>query len=79
MVELKRYLDEKVRKFSFIDVKLLQLLAAFLAVVVVKLVPDILDLSVWLFLVLAILCAAKPCYVFFLEGHSRPIGADDSL
>ncbi len=79
MVDLKRYLDEKVKKFSFMDVKLLQLLAAFLAVVVVKLVPDVLDLSIWLFLVLAILCAAKPCYVFFLEGHGGPTGAEELL
>jgi hypothetical protein len=79
MVELKRYLDEKVRRFSFVDVKLLQLLGAFLAVVVVKLVPGILDLSIWLFLALAILCAAKPCCVFFLGGHGPPIGAGQSL
>ena len=79
MLELKRYLDEKVRKFSFVDVKLLQLLGAFLAVVVVKLVPGILDLSIWLFLALAILCAAKPCCVFFLEGNGYPMGSEKSL
>ena len=79
MLELKRYLDEKVSKFSFVDVKLLQLLGAFLAVVVVKLVPGILDLSIWLFLALAVLCAAKPCYVFFLEGHGYPMGSEKLL
>ena len=79
MIGLKRYLDDKVRKFSFVDVKLLQLLAALLAVVAVKVVPEILDLSIWLFLALAVLCAVKPCYVFFLQGHGRLHGAENFL
>ena len=75
MYELKRYLDRKVKGFSFVDVKLLQLLGASLAVVLVKLVPGILDLSIWFFVVAALLCAAKPFCVFFLGQGS---GADDS-
>ena len=78
MYGLKRYLDRRVKSFSFLDVKLLQLLAAFLAVVVVKLVPGILDLSVWLFAALALACAAKPCCVFFLGGDTHLISAEDS-
>jgi len=74
---LKRYLDDKVRKFSFVDIKLLQLLGALWAVAMVKAVPEILDLSIWLFLALAAFCAAKPCYVFFLQGHSRSVGAEN--
>jgi hypothetical protein len=66
----KRYLDRQVKKFSFADVKLLQLLGASLGVVLVKLVPEILDLSLWVFVVLAALCAAKPCCVFFLTDEA---------
>ncbi len=59
------YLDRKVRKFSFIDVKLVQLLGVFLGVIVVKLVPEVLDLSLWALILMAALCAVKPCCVFF--------------
>ena len=67
---LKQYLDRQVKKFSFVDVKLLQLLGASLGVVLVKLVPEILDLSLWVFLALAVVCAAKPCCVFFLTDEA---------
>jgi hypothetical protein len=77
MYALKQYLDHRVKAFSFLDVKLLQLLAAFLAVVVVKLVPGILDLSVWLFAALALVCAAKPCCVFFLGADAHAISGED--
>jgi hypothetical protein len=68
---LRECLDRRVKKFSFVDVKLLQLLGASLGVVLVKLVPGILDLSLWLFVALALLCAAKPCCVFFLRNDGQ--------
>ena len=67
---LMEYLDRKVRRFSFIDVKLVQLLGAFLGIIVVKLVPQILDLSIWTLLVMAALCAVKPCCVFFQNADA---------
>ncbi len=50
-----------------IDVKLAQGVAMFFALIIAKLIPDIMDLSVWWFVGLAILCAIKPCYVFFIK------------
>ena len=67
---LMEYLDRRVRRFSFIDVKVVQLLGAFLGIIVVKLVPQILDLSIWTLLVMAALCAVKPCCVFFQNADA---------
>ncbi|UCD52226.1 MAG: hypothetical protein JSW27_06215 [Phycisphaerales bacterium] len=69
---LMEYLDRKVRRFSFVDVKLLQLLGAFLGIIVVKLVPEILDLSLWALILMAALCAVKPCCVFFQDSDAEP-------
>ena len=58
-------LNRRVRKFDFVDVKLAQFCAFFLALVIAKLIPDIMNLSIWWFIVLLILCAIKPFCVFW--------------
>ena len=58
-------LDRRVKKFSFIDVKLAQGAAMFGALVIAKIIPDIMDLSIWWFIVLLVICAIKPAGVFF--------------
>ena len=60
-------LDRRVRKFSFIDVKLAQGAAMFGALIIAKIIPDIMDLSIWWFIVLLVLCAIKPASVFLLN------------
>ena len=58
-------LDRRVRKFSFIDVKLAQGAAMFGALIIAKVIPDIMDLSIWWFIILLVVCAIKPFYVFW--------------
>ena len=61
-------LDEmthRVRRFDIIDVKLAQGAAMFFALIIAKLIPDIMDLSIWWFVVLLIICAIKPFCVFW--------------
>ena len=60
-------LDRRVRKFSFIDVKLAQGAAMFGALIIAKIIPDIMDLSIWWFIALLIICAMKPAAVFLLD------------
>ena len=60
-------MTRRVRKFDIIDVKLAQSVAFFLALVIAKLIPDIMDISIWWFIVLLILCAIKPVYVFWFK------------
>ena len=58
-------LNRRVSKFDFVDVKLAQFCAFFLALVIAKIIPDIMDISIWWFIVLLILCTIKPFCVFW--------------
>ena len=60
-------MTRRVRRFDIIDVKLAQGAAMFFALVIVKLIPDIMDLSIWWFVVLLVICAIKPVYVFWIK------------
>ena len=60
-------MKQRVKKFSLIDVKLAQGAAMFFALIIAKLIPDIMDLSIWWFVALLIICAIKPCYVFWFK------------
>ena len=57
----------RVDMLSLFDIKLAQLSAVFLALILAKLVPEILQISLWWFIGLLILCAVRPVYVFFLK------------
>ena len=60
-------MDKRVKKFDIIDVKLAQGAAMFIALIIAKLIPDIMDISIWWFAALLIICAAKPFYVFWFK------------
>ena len=60
-------MDKRAKKFGIIDVTLAQGAAMFFALIIAKLIPDIMDLSIWWFVGLLVLCAIKPFYVFWFE------------
>ena len=60
-------MDKRVKKFSLIDVKLAQVAAMFSTLIIAKLIPDIMDLSIWWIAALLIICAIKPFYVFWFK------------
>jgi hypothetical protein len=60
-------MDKRVKKFGIIDVKLAQGAAMFVALIVAKLIPQIMDLSIWWFVGLLIICAIKPFNVFWFK------------
>ncbi len=59
------WMDERVRRFGIWEKKLAQGAAIFFALIVAKLVPQILTVSVWWFVILAALCAIRPIYIFY--------------
>jgi hypothetical protein len=61
-------MDERARRLGILDTKLAQGAAMFFALVIVKLVPGILEASVWAFVALAILFAIRPARTFFGAG-----------
>jgi len=66
-MDLLENMNQRVKKFSLIDVKLAQGAAMFLALIIAKLIPQIMDLSILWFVVLLIICAIKPFYVFWFD------------
>ncbi len=67
-MSLLEYFDSRAKRLGIVDTKLVQGAAIFFALVIVKLVPGILKLNVWWFVVLCIFCAIKPVLVFFGSG-----------
>ena len=61
---------------GIIDTKLGQVATICLALTVAKLFPEILTLSVWLWVVLGVVCAIKPVITFFGSGHDAPSAAE---
>ena len=59
------YLDKRARRLGILDTKLAQAAAIFFALVIVKLIPQIMKLNIWWFVLLAILCAIKPVITFY--------------
>ena len=66
-MRLLENMNQRIKKFSIADEKLAQAAAIFFALTIVKLIPQIMDISIWWFVVLLILCAIKPLYVFYIK------------
>jgi hypothetical protein len=60
-------MDQRARKLSAFDLKLVQGVAVFFALIIATLIPQIMDIDIWWFVGLGILCAIKPCYVFWFK------------
>ena len=60
-------MNERVKKFGILDVKLAQGIAIFVALIVAKLIPEIMDINIWWFVALLVICAIKPLYVFWIK------------
>jgi len=71
-IAMWEYFDKRARRLGILDTKLVQAAAIFFALVIVKLVPQIMNLSIWWFALLAIICAIKPIITFF--GGSAEAG-----
>ncbi len=63
-----RYFNNRVKKLTIFDVKLVQLCAMLVALIVVKLIPDIMAINTWWFVVLLVLSAIRPLWAFFLKS-----------
>jgi hypothetical protein len=59
------YFDKRARKLGIIDTKLAQAAAICVALVIVKLIPEVMELNVWWFVLFAVLFAIKPLITFY--------------
>lgn len=60
-------MNERVKGFNIVDIKLAQGAAMFVALVIVKLIPRIMSINIWWFVALLVVCAIRPMYVFFIK------------
>jgi hypothetical protein len=58
-------MDRRARKMGILDTKLAQGAAIFFALIIVKLFPQIMTVSIWWFVGLAAFCAVRPSITFF--------------
>lgn len=62
------YWNRKVKKFTILDLKLVQGAAIFFGLVIAKLFPQIMCLSVWWFIGLALICTLRPAYTIWIKA-----------
>jgi len=60
-------MDQRVKRLGIVDVKLAQGAAMCVALIIAKLIPQIMDVSIWWFVVLLIGCALRPAYMFWFR------------
>lgn len=65
------YFDERARRLGILDTKLAQAAAISFALIIVKLIPQIMELSVWWFVLLAVVFAIKPITTFFGSKNTK--------
>jgi hypothetical protein len=64
------YWNRRVRTLTIIDVKLIQVGSMALILIVVKLFPQIMSLSIWWFVASVIICAPRPLYMFWIKDDT---------
>lgn len=61
---LKIWTNEGAHRFTAIDLKLVQFMGIFVALIIVKLIPDIMRINIWWFVGLFVVFSIRPIYVF---------------
>jgi hypothetical protein len=62
------YFNKKVKRLNIYDIKLIQGAAMALAIILVKLIPQIMELSIWWFVALLALFLIRPFYMFYIKA-----------
>lgn len=66
-MNLLENMNQRIKKFGIFDEKLAQAAAMFLAFMLVKWFPQIMDMNIWWFFTGLVVCAIKPLYVFYIK------------
>jgi hypothetical protein len=64
-------IDDRIRRWGLVDTKLAQSAAFFFALVLAKLLPELLGVSVWLYVALAAGCAVRPTLRLLRSGPTE--------
>ncbi|MCM2273066.1 MAG: hypothetical protein NDJ18_10995 [candidate division Zixibacteria bacterium] len=64
---LTEFFKARTARLNMLDIKLAQGAAMCVMVIIIKLFPDILQIEMWWFVLVAALLELRPLYVFFLK------------
>ena len=59
--------NERVKRLSFVDIKLIKWGVFFATIIIVKLFPQLLKINYWMLIVLMVACSVKPAYRFWFK------------
>ena len=63
-----KYFNSRIKEhFTIMDIKLAQMAAMFLLIILIKLIPEIISLNYWVYIVGLIISAIRPIYVMFIK------------
>ena len=62
-------MSQRFKKLSFFDIKLMKWHGMFLALIIAKLIPEIMKVNIWWFVGLCILFSIKPFYVLWIKDN----------
>ena len=60
-------LNDRIKKLTLLDLKLAQGIGIFAALIIAKLIPEIMNVPIGWFIALMILCTLRPLYVLFFK------------
>jgi len=67
-MSLISYFNERLKNhFTILDIKLAQMAAMFLLIIFIKLIPEIISLNYWVYIVGLIISAVRLLYVMFIK------------
>jgi hypothetical protein len=61
------FFNERVKKLTIFDVKLVQISAMGVILIIVKLIPQIMTINISWFILLSVICAIRPMYAFYFK------------
>jgi hypothetical protein len=65
------YWDRKVKKLGILELKMAQAATMGFTLIIVKIFPQILALSVWWFIALLVICAVPVHYAFWFKKNGQ--------
>jgi hypothetical protein len=60
-------LNERVKKLTLLDIKLVKLSVFFVTIIIVKFFPQLLKINYPILIILLIACVARPFYSFWIK------------
>lgn len=66
-MKLITWMNDRAKRFTIFDIKLIQGAAMCVILIIVKLIPQIMTISVWWFVAAVIVLALRPLYVMYFS------------